>query len=281
MEIEDDKPGGQNNDDIVSAYTLQAETYDAIDTEAFYINEYELYNKHLNILKPFIRGNVLDLGCGTGLQIPFLSKYAKTVSGIDITYPLLKKAQEKFPDKANILLIQADALNLPFPDSHFDYISSYGGMISHIKEYEKAFSEISRVIKPGGIIAFSVLNKWNLHLLYHPRELSKAILLKKTGQWRKWECAYSTDGERVSLYLKTFSFGELNTLLEKYYFEPISFMGVHILSLLIPLRFQYGMKVNFWGKLFRRLGKVDSTINTRFPFYKLGYTILMGAKSIK
>ncbi|MFB0517921.1 MAG: class I SAM-dependent methyltransferase [Acidobacteriota bacterium] len=281
MEIEDDKPGGQNNDDIVSAYTLQAETYDAIDTEAFYINEYRLYNKHLNSLKQYIKGNVLDLGCGTGLQIPFLSKYAKTVSGIDITYPLLIKAKKKLKDKSNILIIKADAINLPFPDSCFDFISSYGGVVSHIKEYEKAFSEMSRVIKPGGICAFSALNKWNLHLLYHPKELKEAILLKKTGQWRKWECAYSTDVERVSLYLKSFSFSELNTLLKKYHFEPISFAATNILSLIIPLRLQYGMKINFWGRICSFLGKADDIINTKFPFYQLGYTILVGAKSIK
>ena len=280
-EIEDNKGGTHDKREIISAYTLQAETYDAIDTEAFYINEYKLYDKHLNKLKPHVKGNVLDLGCGTGLQIPFLSGYAKSVIGIDLTYPLLEKAKEKFKDNSHVLLMQADALSLPFPDSCFDFISSYGLVISHIHDYEKAFSEMKRVIKPGGIVGISALNKWNLHLIYHPKELKDAILLKNTGQWRKWECVYSVSGERVSLKLKSFSFHELKTVLKKNSFEPFYFIGAHILSLIIPLKFQYGMRVNYWGKLYYMLGKVDNIFNTKFPFYKLGYSILIAAKCVK
>jgi len=256
-ETEDHKVGTHEKMEIISAYTLQAETYDAIDTEAFYINEYKLYDKHLTKLKPY------------------------GVIGIDITYPLLEKAKEKFKDNSHVLLMQADALSLPFPDSCFDFISSYGLVISHIHDYEKAFSEMKRVIKPGGIVGISALNKWNLHLIYHPKELKDAILLKKTGQWRKWECVYSVSGERVSLKLKSFSFNELKTLLKKNCFEPFYFIGAHILSLIIPLKFQYGMRVNYWGKLYYMLGKVDNIFNTKFPFYKLGYSILIGAKCVK
>lgn len=273
------KTVNQTTNDIVSSYDMQAETYDAIETEAFYINQYGVYDKHLISIKQHIKGNVLDLGCGTGLQIPFLNEYARKVIGIDITYSLLEKAIEKFENNAKVTLIQGNALSLPFPDSYFDFISSYGEVISHIHEYERAFSEMSRVIKPGGVVAFSVLNKWNLHLLYHPRELKDAISLRKIGQWRKWELVLE-NGEQVSLRLKSFALAELKKLLEDNCFMPISFMGIHIIPLLIPLRFQYG-KVNLWGRLYRALGKVDYSINTKFPFYKLGYDILVAAQCIK
>jgi len=279
QKIKEKRTLNQSSKDIISSYDVQAETYDAIETEAFYINQYEVYDKHLSSLKQYIKGNVLDLGCGTGLQIPFLSKYAKKVIGIDLTNSLLEKAAEKFQNNAKVSLIQGDALSLPFPNSYFDFISSYGEVISHISEYEKALSEMSRVIKPGGIIAFSVLNKWNLHLLYHPRELENAILLRNIGQLRKW-VLYLENGEKVSLWLKSFAFNELKSLLKKNLFESLCFMGAHIIPLIIPLRLQYG-NINIWGKLYRALGKADYHINTKSPFYKFGYHIIVGARSIK
>ncbi len=277
--IKSNKALTQTIDDVISSYSTQAETYDAIETEAFYINQYEVYSKHLNSLKQHIKGKVLDLGCGTGLQIPFLSKYANNVIGIDITYFLLEKAIEKFKWNPKVSFIHGDAINLPFSDSYFDFISSYGEVISHIDDYEKAISEMRRVIKPGGIVTFSVLNKWNLHLLYHPKELEDAILFRNIGQWRKWELLLE-NGEMVSLRLKSFAFKEIKKLLKENSFEPLSFMGAHIIPLIIPLRFQYG-RINFWGKLYRTLAKADYHINTKFPFYKLGYHILVSAKCIK
>jgi ubiquinone/menaquinone biosynthesis C-methylase UbiE len=277
--IKNNKANTQTIDDVISSYDTQAETYDAIETEAFYINQYAVYNKHLTSLKHYIKGNVLDLGCGTGLQIPFLMKHANNVTGIDITYSLLEKAIEKFKDNPKISLLQCDATNLPFPDSYFDFISSYGEVISHIDDYEKAFAEMKRVIKPGGTIAFSVLNKWNMHVFYHPRELKDAILSKNVGQRRKWELLLES-GEMVSLRLKTFAFKELKKLLKENSFEPLSFMGAHVIPLIIPLKLQYG-KINFWGKLYSILAKIDYRINAIFPFYKFGYHILVGARCIK
>ena len=81
--------------DVVHAYTLEAETYDDIDTEAFYINQYDLYETHLQELAPSIHGYVLDLGCGTGLQLPLLCRHATYTIGLDLTWALLKKAHQK------------------------------------------------------------------------------------------------------------------------------------------------------------------------------------------
>ena len=118
-------------------------------------------------------------------------------------------------------------------------------------------------------------------MLYHPKELFQAISLCNKGQIRKWECVISEQtGEKMSLDLKTFSFSELKSILYANNFEIFSTVGVHVLSMAIPVEWQYG-RINIWGRLFKSLGKIDKLVNHVPPFNKLGYTILIGARSTK
>jgi len=102
---------------------------------------------------------ILDLGCGTGRTIRLLSGRGYKFVGIDISKKMLQIA-EGFEGGSFVL---ADIRHLPFPDSTFDAAFSLHGGISHLKTFDEkllAFREISRTLKPGGLLFIDVRNPY-------------------------------------------------------------------------------------------------------------------------
>ena len=97
-------------------------------------------------LKSFAVG--CDLGTGTGIIAYELSKYCKTVYGIDISSDMLDIAREK-RSSFNIEYLLMNAEKLEFEDNIFDFVTARM-TFHHIKNQEKAVSEIFRTLKSGG-----------------------------------------------------------------------------------------------------------------------------------
>lgn len=95
---------------------------------------------------------VLDYCCGNGEDAILLAKHGvNKVTGIDISGVSINNcnsyaACEKVSDITSFRVM--DAENLEFDDNNFDVVTEYGCL--HHLELEKAFSEISRVLKPAG-----------------------------------------------------------------------------------------------------------------------------------
>jgi len=143
---------------------------------------------------------VLDLCCGTGDLTLALNKHrpqlpeaagpstsalAPTLgmterSGImplvaaDFAPKMLALARPKF-DGHNIIALEADALNLPFPDASLDLITFAFGF-RNLADYTAGLAELHRVLRPGGEIAILECNQpdgvigW-LYSLYFRRTL--------------------------------------------------------------------------------------------------------------
>ena len=73
-----------------------------------------------------------------------------SVCGLDFTQEMLEVAEES-RKCGPITWVNGDALTLPFPDESFDIVTS-GYLIRNVTSIEKAFSEQTRVLKPGGIL---------------------------------------------------------------------------------------------------------------------------------
>ncbi len=107
----------------------------------------------------------LDAGCGGGRFVVALAKLgAKKVQGIDISAQAVAAAnariqQRGLQDRASA--VQGSVLELPFPDRSFDYVVS-SGVIHHTHDPYKAFTELARVVKPGGKMFLSVYGKGGL-----------------------------------------------------------------------------------------------------------------------
>jgi len=102
---------------------------------------------------------VLDLCCGTGDMAFALRKQsgsrAPLILGADFSHAMLQRARSKSLDKISQngnpipRWIEADALNLPFPDQHFNLVTSAFGF-RNLADYDAGLREIARVLRPGG-----------------------------------------------------------------------------------------------------------------------------------
>lgn len=131
---------------------------------------------------------VLDIGSSTGIIANTLAPYFKTVIGIDLDKPALKFARKQFK-KSNLQFHYGDATQLPFPDNSFGVVIC-AQIYEHVSDSKKLFSEIYRVLKPGGVCYLAAINSlwpmephYNLPFLsYIPKPLANFyIKLTKKG----------------------------------------------------------------------------------------------------
>jgi SAM-dependent methyltransferase len=92
--------------------------------------------------------SVLDLACGSGPMSRELSQPGRMVVGVDLSAEELALAAARGPGP----WVRADGLALPFADESIDAVTSSIGLVV-VQPLEKVIAEISRVLRPGGVLA--------------------------------------------------------------------------------------------------------------------------------
>ncbi|MER2030078.1 MAG: demethylmenaquinone methyltransferase [Solibacillus sp.] len=98
--------------------------------------------------------NCLDVCCGTADWTIALSKAVGEegeVKGLDFSENMLKVGKEKTENIPNIELIHGNAMELPFEDNTFDYVT-IGFGLRNVPDYMQVLREMNRVVKPGGMV---------------------------------------------------------------------------------------------------------------------------------
>lgn len=98
-------------------------------------------------------GTIVDIGCGGGNCIKLLNSMTKAkIIGVDYSKLCVRKSvkkNKKAVKDGKIEVFQADVINLPFQNASIDCAVSVES-VYFWKEPDKAFSEIRRILKPGG-----------------------------------------------------------------------------------------------------------------------------------
>ncbi|MFQ5956026.1 MAG: class I SAM-dependent methyltransferase, partial [Kiloniellales bacterium] len=103
---------------------------------------------------PAARGRVLEVGIGSGLNLPFYSSEVEAVWGLDPSEQLLRMARKAAGTAPfGIELVNRGAEEIPFDDDHFDSVLTTWTLCS-IPDATKALEEMRRVLKPDGELIF-------------------------------------------------------------------------------------------------------------------------------
>lgn len=112
----------------------------------------DFYPKLSAFVQPYLNGDmeVLELACGSG-QLSFpLSGCVRSWLATDFSENMIAEARKR-GETDRLRFRVADATALPFPDAHYD-CAVIANALHIMPEPEQALREISRVLKPGGLL---------------------------------------------------------------------------------------------------------------------------------
>lgn len=106
------------------------------------------------VARDYVKGNLLEIGCGEGRGVGLLHNLVDDYTAIDKIQEVVDKLSVEFPDtKFRQMVIPP----IGFDDEQFDAIISFQ-VIEHIKDDNKYIEEISRILKPGGTALITTPN---------------------------------------------------------------------------------------------------------------------------
>jgi ubiquinone/menaquinone biosynthesis C-methylase UbiE len=168
--------------DVAAAYDGYAATYDRLDASAFATDVLGLDSLRRNLLAR-ASGDVLELGVGTGLNLPgYDASKLSTLTAVDISRGMLAEAEKRAetlpqfarrlgeggggetsssaagagdprpsrnPPSISLSFVLADASRLPFPDASFDCVVDTFSLCV-MEDPLAALREVRRVLRPNG-----------------------------------------------------------------------------------------------------------------------------------
>lgn len=191
---------------------------------------------------------VLDLSCGTGSQVFYLTKHGYTVTGADISPGMLKIAKKKSQqEKIKVPLLHGDMRTIKV--GKFDAAITIFNAIGHLTKsgFEKAMCNIHRNLNDGGIYVFDilnlnyVLNKNNISTMSMDRVTTigetklreiQHSLIDAQGVLTSYTTYYTQKGSEKPSISKTvgtlqlYTAKELKTMLAKNGFKVLSQCGI-------------------------------------------------------
>lgn len=126
------------------------------------------------------RWTILDVGCGGGKNIARMLQRSQgsTVYGIDYSeesVAISTKVNQKHIG-TRCFITQGNVMQLPYEEAKFDLVTAYE-TVYFWPDLEKAFSEVYRVLKPGGVFSFSYGDERSSTMRYWATEIEAMRIL--------------------------------------------------------------------------------------------------------
>jgi 2-polyprenyl-6-hydroxyphenyl methylase/3-demethylubiquinone-9 3-methyltransferase len=144
----------------------------------------------------------LEVGCGGGFLTEEIARMGFASTGSDPSVcSLLAAANHARQNGLKVRYLGGKGESLPFKDSVFEVVFCCD-VLEHVLDLPKVISEISRVLKPGGVFCYDTLNRtW----------LSYLTAIKIGQDWRRW-AFMPTDIHVWKMFVKP---GEMKSLLRR------------------------------------------------------------------
>ncbi|MFJ8245301.1 demethylmenaquinone methyltransferase [Peribacillus asahii] len=129
--------------------------YDTMNSVISFQQHVKWRKATMNKMKVPKGAKALDLCCGTAdWTIALADAVGETgeVYGLDFSKNMLKIGKEKVQKRKlnQVTLLHGNAMDLPFPDNSFDYVT-IGFGLRNVPDYMQVLKEMNRVLKPGGM----------------------------------------------------------------------------------------------------------------------------------
>jgi ubiquinone/menaquinone biosynthesis C-methylase UbiE len=121
--------------------------------------------------------NILDVGTGTGILIPYLTRAVGpegSVTAIDYSENMVQICKTKHSQLKNVSIKLGNIEETAFPTESFDAVICFG-VFPHLENKEKALRNINRILKPDGklVIAHALSSQ---ELKAHHNSASSAVM---------------------------------------------------------------------------------------------------------
>ncbi len=112
--------------------------------------------------------NVLEIGCGTGLDVSHFGSIfpEREVYGIDVAPAMVASASKKVQDlglgNVTVKIGTPEDLERLFPDAQFDHIYVFFGALNTVPDLGQVAGILRKRMRPGGAMVLTFVNKWYL-----------------------------------------------------------------------------------------------------------------------
>src|ERR1700756_485936 len=131
----------------IAVHSAMADDYNTVEPH-FRPESIQRVNEIIkNIVAAHSIEKALDLGCGTGFMINILKKYAKEITGVDVTQAMMDKVDKS--GNAKIELINSDTGTVTLAKEYFDIATAYT-FLDHLYDMKPTIKNTYAALKKGG-----------------------------------------------------------------------------------------------------------------------------------
>lgn len=150
-----------------------------------------------SILNVTVGSFLLDIATGRGQMVEYAINRGANAFGFDFSFTACTLADKLNPHK----ILCADAMNLPFVDSSFDFVTNLGSL-EHFQNMGLAIQETSRILKPKGKACFMVPNtfglRWNVQYAWKYGDVDDdGQPLQRYGTRKQWTNLLESNGLNI------------------------------------------------------------------------------------
>jgi len=141
----------------MEAYSILAKYYDSL------MKDFN-YDAYLDFIKGYVKGEGVDLCCGTGEMTIRLAKQKCKMIGMDLSQDMLNVARDKSRKSfQNIIYIQASLQEFDLPHK-VDFVTCVCDGFNYVNDsdLEKSINNISKKLKPNGYLIFDISSQYKL-----------------------------------------------------------------------------------------------------------------------
>lgn len=103
----------------------------------------------------------LEIGPGSGIYIPVLKSVCREVYVADCERAYLSSIEKRYVGDSGVNIVVDDITQSQLPSNHFDLVLCTE-VVEHIADSRRAFQQIARILKPGGILVLSTPQRYSL-----------------------------------------------------------------------------------------------------------------------